>query len=66
MGMPSEQILASLKQHANAQNVEGMARFGSRPAQVLGIAIPTLRRIAKDAIRELQAGSKVQLLSQDS
>ena len=41
--MLSDQIIANLKQQANAQNVEGMARFGIRPAQVLGISMPTLR-----------------------
>ncbi len=46
--MTSEQIIAKLKQYANAQAVEGMARFGSRPAQVLGVSIPTLRKMAKE------------------
>ena len=30
--MTSEQIIVNLKQHANVQAVEGMARFGIRPA----------------------------------
>ena len=46
--MLSEHIIANLQQQANAQNVEGMARFGIRPAQVLGISIPTLRKMAKE------------------
>jgi 3-methyladenine DNA glycosylase AlkD len=46
--MTSEQIIANLKQLANAQAVEGMARFGIRPAQALGISMPTLRKMAKD------------------
>jgi len=46
--MTSEQIIANLKLHANAQAVEGMARFGIRPAQALGISIPTLRKMAKE------------------
>ena len=46
--MTSDQIIANLKQLANAQAVEGMARFGIRPAQALGISIPTLRKMAKD------------------
>ena len=46
--MTSEQIIANLKKHANAQAVEGMARFGIRPAQALGISIPTLRKMAKE------------------
>lgn len=44
----SDQIIANLKQLANAQAVEGMARFGSRPTQALGISMPTLRKMAKD------------------
>ncbi len=44
--MTSDQVIANLKQRANAQAVEGMARFGIRPAQALGISIPTLRKMA--------------------
>ncbi len=46
--MTAEQIIANLKQHANAQAVEGMARFGIRPAQALGISMPILRKMAKE------------------
>ena len=46
--MTSEQIIANLKQLANAQAVEGMARFGIRPDEALGISMPTLRKMAKD------------------
>ena len=46
--MTAEQIIANLKQYANAQAVEGMARFGIRPTQALGISIPTLRKMAKE------------------
>ena len=46
--MTADQIIEDLKQHANAQAVEGMARFGIRPAQALGISIPTLRKMAKE------------------
>ncbi len=46
--MTSDQVIANLKQLANAQAVEGMARFGIRPAQALGISIPTLRKMAKE------------------
>ena len=46
--MTSEQIIANLKKHANAQAVEGMARFGIRPAQALGISIPILWKKAKE------------------
>ena len=48
MIMTSEQIIADLKLHANPQAIEGMARFGIRPAQALGVSIPTLRKMAKE------------------
>ncbi len=37
MIMTSEQIITDLKLHANTQAIEGMARFGIRPAQALGV-----------------------------
>ncbi len=46
--LTADQIIANLKQRANVQAVEGMARYGSRPAQALGISIPTLRKMAKE------------------
>ncbi len=48
----SDQIIANLKQRANTQAVEGMARFGIRPAQALGISMPTLRKMAKEIGRD--------------
>ncbi len=48
MSMASERIIADLKLHANTQAVEGMVRFGIRPAQALGVSIPTLRKMAKE------------------
>ena len=46
--MTSDQVIANLKQHANAQAVEGMVRFGIRPAQALSISIPTWRKMARE------------------
>src|SRR5260221_12605103 len=46
--MTSDRIIANLEQLANAQAIEGMAKFGIRPAHALGISIPTLRKMAKD------------------
>jgi 3-methyladenine DNA glycosylase AlkD len=45
--MTADQVIAALHQSANPQVVAGMARFGSRPAQALGISIPVLRKMAK-------------------
>jgi 3-methyladenine DNA glycosylase AlkD len=46
--MTRDQIIEQLHQYASAQAVEGMARFGIRPAYALGIAIPTLRKMVRD------------------
>ena len=46
--LTADQIIADLKQRANSQAVEGMARFGIRPTQALGISIPTLHKMAKE------------------
>lgn len=45
--MTYDQIMEALQQEASPQAVEGMARFGIRGTQVLGISIPVLRKIAK-------------------
>ena len=45
--MTFEQTMAELQSYANPQAVEGMARFGIRSDNVLGISIPTLRAMAK-------------------
>lgn len=41
-------ILEQLKSKANPNNLEGMARFGMATDQRLGVAVPELRRIAKN------------------
>ena len=50
--MTSEQVLARLKKLANPKNVEGMARYGINPKNTLGVSVPTLRSIAKEAGRD--------------
>lgn len=48
--MVSQKIIRELKSLANPKNVAGMARFGIRPkAKVLGVYMPVLRKIAKEA-----------------
>jgi 3-methyladenine DNA glycosylase AlkD len=51
MSMTAEEILDHLKSQANANNVAGMRRYGINPQGTLGISIPTLRKIAKQAGR---------------
>jgi 3-methyladenine DNA glycosylase AlkD len=48
--MPSaEEILSLLRSQANPANVAGMSRFGINPHNTLGVSIPTLRQIARQA-----------------
>lgn len=42
-----DEMLETLRQNANPDNVAGMARFGINPNNTLGISIPTLRKLAK-------------------
>src|SRR6266700_1965440 len=42
-----DQIVAQLQEQANPRAAEGMARFGIRGDQVLGVSIPILRKMAK-------------------
>lgn len=53
------EIVASLKSLANPANVAGMARYGINPKGTLGVSIPALRELARDALRELES-EKVQ------
>lgn len=43
------EILRQLRAKANPANVAGMARFGMTAKKRLGVSVPDLRRIAKDA-----------------
>lgn len=47
--MTAEELLAQLHSHANPANVAGMAQFGINPQHTLGVSIPTLRALAKQA-----------------
>jgi 3-methyladenine DNA glycosylase AlkD len=47
--MKAEEILKQLKSLRNPRNVAGMARFGINPRNTLGVSIPTLRGIARQA-----------------
>ncbi len=49
MTLSVDHLLERLKTLANPANVEGMSRFGINPANTLGISIPSLRKIAKEA-----------------
>jgi len=49
-----ERILAELRARANADNVAGMSRFGISSAGTLGVSMPDVRRLAREAKRELR------------
>jgi len=42
------EVLNILKKLGDPRNVEGMARFGIKPAVALGVPKPALRKLAKD------------------
>jgi 3-methyladenine DNA glycosylase AlkD len=47
--MTAKQILARLRGLGDPKNVEGMARFGISSTNTLGVPVPKLRAIAKEA-----------------
>jgi 3-methyladenine DNA glycosylase AlkD len=46
-----DDVLATLRAHANPANVAGMARYGINPSGTLGVPIPILRKLAKECGR---------------
>jgi len=52
-------ILAELKARANPKNVEGMARYGINPHNVLGVSVPFLRGIARREGRDHEAAQQL-------
>jgi 3-methyladenine DNA glycosylase AlkD len=49
---PTADVLAQLKRLAHPENLPGMARFGINPAGRLGLSVPEMRRIARQAGRD--------------
>jgi 3-methyladenine DNA glycosylase AlkD len=47
-----DEILGYLASVANPDSVQGMARYGIRPARPLGVSIPRLRQLARDLGRD--------------
>jgi 3-methyladenine DNA glycosylase AlkD len=50
--MTASELLTALRSHANPVNVAGMARFGISSEGTLGVSIPVLRRLAREAGRD--------------
>jgi 3-methyladenine DNA glycosylase AlkD len=49
--MTAPEILAALRAQADAKNVAGMARYGISTAGTLGVPMPVIRRLARQAGR---------------
>jgi 3-methyladenine DNA glycosylase AlkD len=49
--MDADRLLARLRAHANPANAAGMARFGINPKGTLGVPMPVLRKLAREAGR---------------
>jgi len=45
--MDCDHIIKELKKHSSKESVRGMERFGINPSRTLGVAIPILRKLAK-------------------
>jgi len=50
-------ILKRLRAAGSAANVDGMARYGIRPAKAYGVATPTIRQIAREFRRDTELAS---------
>lgn len=44
-------IIKKLKSYANPKNIEGMKRFGIQGTEMLGVNVPTLRKMAKEIVK---------------
>ena len=49
----SVQVLSALQAEANPDNLEGMARYGIATDNALGVSVPFMRRLARDARKQL-------------
>lgn len=49
--MEAKNLISRLKEHANPHNAAGMARFGINSEGTLGVPMPILRKLAKEAGR---------------
>ena len=49
----AEELLAGLRANANPDNIAGMARYGISGEGALGVTVPTVRALARDAKKRL-------------
>ena len=57
--MDLKEILKKLKSLGSPKNVEGMARFGINPKNTYGVAIPNLRKTAKEIGKDHDLAQKL-------
>jgi 3-methyladenine DNA glycosylase AlkD len=57
--MPAKELLSILRAHANPANVAGMARYGINPKGTLGVPMPLLRKLAKEAGRNHELAAEL-------
>jgi 3-methyladenine DNA glycosylase AlkD len=57
--MQYDEVIARLKAEANPDNLAGMARYGIRTKNTLGISIPTLRKMAREIKKDHELALKL-------
>jgi len=57
--MHARELLSVLRAHANPANVAGMARYGINSKGTLGVPIPVLRKLAKEAGRSHEVAAEL-------
>ncbi|MBU2560058.1 DNA alkylation repair protein [archaeon] len=57
--MDYDEIIKKLKSLQDPKNVEGMARFGINPEKTLGVSVPNIRKIAKQAGKDHALAEKL-------
>ncbi|MGV8082041.1 MAG: DNA alkylation repair protein [Coriobacteriia bacterium] len=54
ISMLAAELLGELRAHANAENLEGMSRYGISPVGTLGVTMPVVRTLASSARKALR------------
>jgi len=57
--LKADEVVARLRKLGNPDNVKGMARYGINPEGTLGVSIPNLRKIAKEAGKDHELAAKL-------
>lgn len=57
--MTVDEVLGELRKHADPRNVEGMARYGIKTSNAIGVAAPQLKAIAKKIGHDRELAQKL-------